>query len=246
MKKTLLLLLIIVPTICFSDPGACYCVRADIVNLNGNIQTAYFKFLGQLYIENRNGQQSYATTLGWIKLPLISRDEFDFELEYQSDLSKYVLSLIGDTLKYSSDIFKIRYRMKNKIQEVGLLGEKFSIPKSHIKSFKLTKLMSCGIGTSILTELEISDKKWAKSVTSAESIGGFSSCDFTAIHFTPNVEDVSELIYKLKLAIKKYDESYNNSLQYSNEDREIFWKDITDKVKLLKEKKIIVLMSCIS
>ncbi len=245
MKNIILLLLIIVPTLCFADPGPCYCVQADIENLNGEIQTAYFKITGGgIYIENRNGEYGYYTKQGWIKLPLLSNSEFDFELEYQAELSAHVLSTIWDTLKYSSDFIKIRYRIENENQLVGLLGENLSIAKSQIKNLKVNKLMRCGVGTSILTDLELFDKKWAEKVAKTEPLGGYSMCDITAIHFNASMKGTA-LINNLKIAIKEYSDSIDNYDEYSNEDRVTLWKKVMVKVNLLKEKKIIVLMTCI-
>ncbi len=109
---------------------------------------------------------------------------------------------------------------------------------------EVKSLTICGVGTSIITNLKPIDKQWMRAATKTDQLGGTELCEYTAIHYQQPTDVAEKLMNELKKAINEENESHINHAKYSDEDKAIISNKISEKVKQLKEKKILILMSC--
>lgn len=251
MKYIILFLTLSIPFVSKADLGTCYCVKAEIEFEDGLYDVSYFKIGGYDFsIEKKEDQYAYWTNEswqkeGWIGLPLKSKSKFDFELNYDPSFSKIVLSLVGDSLKYHTDYIKLNYKVRiNDAQEIELIGEQLIISKSQIKKLNVQRLMPCGIGTSVLTQLESNDKDWINEVLQVDYLGGPEMCGYESFHFSTPTEEVDNLQGELTKILEEYREALITPDRSARGRISSLQERIMHNIELLKKHQIIVMMSC--
>lgn len=246
MKYIILFFALLFSFTCKADLGTCYCVKAEIEFEDGFMDISYFKIGGyDFYIEKQENQFVYSTKEGWVQLPFSNKSNHDFELYDDPGFSKNVLNLIGDTLKYYTDYIRLNYKRRaNEHQEIELIGEQLILAKNEIKKLNIQRLMPCGVGTSVLTQLEPTDKEWIGEVLQVDYLGGPEMCGYSSFQFKTPTEEVIKLQSKLKEILQEYREVLITPGPSNRDKARSLQKNINNHVELLKKQQVVVMMSC--
>ncbi len=235
---------------CKADLGTCYCVKSEIEFEDGFMDIAYFKIGGYDFsIHQKDDKYGYWThesrqLAEWKNLPLKIKSNLDYVLTYDADFSQTILNLISDSLKYHTDYIKLNYKIRsNQHQEIKLIGEKYVISKYEIIKLNIQRLMPCGVGTTIETELESTDKDWISEVIQIDYLGGPEMCGYSSLHFKNPSDEIISLKTNLKETLKKYGEALLNPNQAIEKIRSL-QKTINTQINLLKEQQVIIMMRC--
>ena len=85
----------------------------------------------------------------------------------------------------------------------------------------------------------------ARTPTAIESLGGSTYCGYTAIQFQSDYNlQKNKLLYELRQLIKKYYSFTDTQSVHSEEEKSKIYKQILEKVRQLKQEKVIVIVDC--
>ena len=248
--KLLYLVLSFVTTASYADMGACYVMKVDYKTKSGGSASGYIRIGGyDLYIERQNTTPYYQSGTTKKELILLQEKSNDVTM-YPSDreFSKFVFSLINDTLVTQSDFIEIRYVDNNgKERHIPILiGAKTDIAKSEIVEFDVVSVASCTPGESIITKLLSKDKEWltSENFVTFEGIGGMLYCGYSIYVYSEITAETQTKINELKELIQINDAQNENQEFYSKDDFKQNRLNINSKVQQLKDLKIVVIQSC--